>query len=63
MKVGDLVKIRAHDLPMYGILIQQIDTADPFWEGLGEWMVFFDTLEFGHPCWESEIELVSETVD
>ena len=61
MKVGDLIKLDFESSAL-GIIIRKIEIDDGTeWAGYGEWLVFFTTLGYEHPCYEVEMRVISES--
>jgi len=60
VKYGDLIKLDFESSAL-GVIIQKINPDDPEWAGYGEWLVFFTTLGYEHPCFESEMRVISES--
>jgi|APSaa5957512493_1039668.scaffolds.fasta_scaffold48563_3 hypothetical protein len=60
MKVGDLIKLNFESSAL-GVIIQKISPDDREWAGYGEWLVFFTTLGYEHPCFEAEMRVISDT--
>ena len=61
MKIGDLIKLTNIGSSAIGIVLRAIEPDDPTWAGYGEWLIFFPTLRYHHPCYAHEIEVVSES--
>ena len=60
MKAGDLIKLDFESSAL-GVIIKEILFDDTEWAGYGEWLVFFTTLGYEHPCFEVEMRVISES--
>ena len=60
MKAGDLIKLDFESSAL-GLILYKITLDDPEWAGYGEWLVFFTTLGYEHPCFEVEMRVISES--